>query len=293
MPMKHIALIITCAILCSACQQKMYFPDRVNSPGFREGGEAKLNLSLKMVNYDDSIAKRNIERINPAVEVAYAVTDHIGIIGSWTTTQNLFIKEDTSTDRSYSYWDRYYRNVFGGNFNGQRFDIGAGYFTTFDSRGLFELYAGYGNGSMQRVSLLTPHNNYTARYHRYFAQWGLGFSTNNVSFMSGFRMAVNRFYEFNGATDDLQYRILRTPVGADSRSVTDANFTLIEPYINFEGGYRFVKINVQVGGSGNLSANSVSGDFPMYIHIGLTFRYAPRYFPLGPFLPPRGKRHAE
>jgi hypothetical protein len=252
--------------------QRMYFPDRVNTPGFRHGGEAKLSISVKPQSdevHPDSLGQSG--SISPALDLAYSPITHLGIIASYRSVNSRYIDEDFSS----SHTSLYNNDVMGGMFKGKRFELGAGYYMQVANRGFFEVYGGYGQGDISRRGRYNTQFNFSSKYHRFFLQPAIGFRTNNVSLSGGIRFAMNKYYSFSAADTSLSYDIVQGDVNGE---VTKINFTLLEPFVNFEVGYRFIKFNVQVGASTPLSKATVSGVFPGYVHVGFVFHYDEHYF---------------
>jgi hypothetical protein len=254
--------------LCS-CQQKMYFPDRANTPGLIEAYEGKATFSIKPQTNDlgdiDSGRSSNGAILSPSFDIAFAPANHFGIIASYRSTLNRYIKEESSTIFTE-------KNV-GGKFSGHRFEIGAGYFNTFGSRGKVEVYGGYANGVLKRRGIRRLNYDYDTRYHRYFVQPAIGFGTNRFSFTAGIRFALHKYYDFKALNDPtLKYYI------AGDINVENGLFPFVEPFVNFEFGSEYIKFNAQVGfGSQMTQDNRVSGTAPMYVSLGVVGHYAPRF----------------
>src|SRR5215217_4254258 len=125
-------LLVTALLGMASCQQRMYFPERANSPGLREGGEAKLTLSLKPHSANDIDSGQRGNAVSFAADLAFAPVNHLLVFGSYRSINHRVIREDNGD------------NVFGGDFSGHRWEGGLGYFTTFDRLGKFEVLVGYG-----------------------------------------------------------------------------------------------------------------------------------------------------
>lgn len=253
----------------SSCQQRLYFPDRANTPGLTHALEGKATFSLKPQGNDaDSGQTENIT-CGVGIDLAFSPIKNFGITGSYRKINNRKIEEGQPTglfDNSH--------NTMGGIFNGERWEIGAGYYDVFGKIGKVEVYGGYGNGSLQRRGVESPQYNYDTRYHRFFIQPAMGFSKSNFfSFTAGLRFAFMKFYDFRAADPDLRYNI-----GKSEQDVTAVVFPFLEPFVNFEGGYKYIKGNVQFGATKQLINANVSGNFPVYVSIGLIFHFDPEFF---------------
>lgn len=246
----------------TACQQRMYFPDRANTPGLREGLEGKLTLAFKphAANSIDSVQQGNM--LSFGADLAFSPVNHLGIIASYRSINHRVIREDQD--------DRY---VFGGDFTGHRWEGGLGYFNTFGRLGKVEVYAGYGRGIIRRYSNNSPERDYTSRYNRYFIQPAVGFGNHKVSVTGGFRVAYQRFYDFESRDADLRYNIMRNSEGDIEREA----IAFIEPFINAELGWKYIKYNMQAGCSGQVLGGNISGALPVYLSFEIVFNVAPSY----------------
>jgi len=263
-------LLVVLVIFFSACDRRMYFPERANTPGFTGKNELKATVSAKaQSNYKDSSVTRGSE-FSPAVDVAYSFTDHFAVIASYRGITNRYVEPASG----------WFINNVGGTFNGYRFDVGAGYFSTLGNKGKVEVFGGYGYGQLSRNCDYTP-NNFTTHYNRIFVQPAMGFGTDIFTLMGGIRLTGQNFYSFQGVDSNLRYTIASndgTPAGDVSKQV----FFWIEPFVNMEVGYKYAKFNAQVGFSYQLTKGDITGGIPAYISVGGTFYYAPRFFKTRP-----------
>lgn len=248
----------------SSCQQKMYFPDRANAPGLTQALEAKATFSIKPQANENSEENSSV---GTSIDLAFSPVSHLGIIASYRWINDRVIDEDDGG----GFWGI---EQIGGRFNGKRWELGLGYYDTIGTKGFGEIYAGYGNGSLNRIGTESPQYNYDTRYNRFFIQPGLGFKIGNFFTLSGgFRTAFLTFYDFRSPDPQLKYEI-----GNSGRDITSPIYVFFEPYFNFEGGYKFFKGNVQVGVANQINNAKIAGNFPVYISLGMTFHFLPEYF---------------
>jgi hypothetical protein len=253
-------------MLLASCQQRMYFPERANTPGLTEALEGKATISFKpQGNEIDSGYSGGI--LSPAVDLAFAPVNNFGIIASYRSTINRNIEEGQNILGV--------SETMGGNFNGHRFEFGAGYFSTFGRRSKFEVYGGYGNGFLKRRGSDRPEYDYDTRYYRFFIQPAVGFGTDRVSFTAGARFAIQKFYGFKGHNDP---ELINSITGSYG-NVERITFPFFEPFVNFEVGAPYLKFNVQMGcGTQMGDSHRISGTAPFYISFGLVGHIAPRFF---------------
>lgn len=256
-------------LLLSSCSERLYFPDRANSPGLTEEHQFKGTLSFKpQINEQDNGATRGAAA-SFAADVAFAPVEHLGLIASYRNINNRFTGNGSSDlDASY----------YGGRFFGNRVEFGAGYWDKFSRHGRFELYAGYGNGSLQRRSYdpFLAIKNFDTRYHRFFLQPAVGIGNHIISVMGGMRFAFQKYYNFESPYEPtLRYHVLNGSMG--ELNVEREIVGFIEPYVNMEVGYKFIRFNYQLGFSGQYIGARVAGEFPVYMSLGMTIDLAPSY----------------
>ena len=110
----------------SSCQQKMYFPDRANTPGLTKALEGKATFSIKPQTNHNSNENSSV---GTSIDLAFSPVQHFGIIGSYRWINDRVISENDDVFSS-----------IGGRFNGKRWELGAGYYDNIGSRGFGELY---------------------------------------------------------------------------------------------------------------------------------------------------------
>lgn len=262
-------LLLLVTVCMASCQQRLYFPDRANTPGLTHAMEGKATISLKpQANEYDSTKSESVN-FGTGIDLAFSPIQHLGLIASYRWITDRRIEENQSYDLFSES-----KKTIGGVFNGKRWEIGAGYYDTFGTRGKVELYGGYGNGSLQRRGKELPEYDYDTRYHRFFLQPAAGFGLSKFfSFTGGIRFAFMKFYDFQSANPDLQYHI-----GKSKQDVTGTVFTFVEPFVNFEGGYKFLKGNIQVGASRQLIHTNIAGNLPVYISLGIVLHFDEAFF---------------
>ncbi len=166
-------LFVIILVVATSCAP-MYVPSVRNTPLFRGAGEFQGSAYLTT---------------GVAVQGAYALTDNLGIIGSYS-----FLSENAKDPQNTS--ENYTRK-------NKHFEGGLGYFNATRSRRI-ELYVGYGSGESTtngQYSFFFPTFGQqelivTGKFRRYFIQPSIG--TNNRGFNLAFtpRFSMVDFYEF-------------------------------------------------------------------------------------------------
>lgn len=257
---------VVCLLSLNACRQVLYFPDRANTPALSKALEAKATISIKPQSNDRDTSLGKKGGVGTSIDLAFSPLKHIGIIGSYRWINNRIIHDQTDVLLTGS-------QIVGGLFNGKRWELGGGYYNVIKNKGIIELYGGYGNGSLNCRNAVYSDYNYDTRYYRFFIQPAMGMKVGDIfSFTGGFKLAFLRFYDFNSTNPDLRYDI-----GNSQQDITKPTFTFLEPFLNFECGYKYFKGNVQVGASKQLSQSNIVGDFPVYISFGMTFMFSPGF----------------
>lgn len=265
----YILSFIILSLTLGSCQQRLYFPDRANTPGLIEPMEGKAALSFKpQANGTDSLDYMG-SPVSIAGDLAFSPVNHLGLIASYRSTINRIVEEDNA------FWVN--GDQLGSIYNGHRLEIGAGYYDVIGHRGKVEVYAGYGNGRLQREGKLTPELDFRIRYHRFFVQPAIGFGNDKISFTGGFRIAIHKFYDFRSYDPTLKYHIGREP-----QDVTSVLYPFWEPFVNFEVGHPYLKFNVQTGLSKQLAGSHITGNAPFFISFGLVGHFAPRFLKNAP-----------
>lgn len=168
-------LILLVALISSSCAP-MYIPNTRNAPLFRGQGQFQ----------GSAILTTGVE-----VQGAYALTDHLGIIGSYSLlSENRNDPQNTAT--TFKRKNNYY-------------EAGLGWYNSTRSRRV-ELYAGYGQGESTTtgqyifLGLGQQEVIVTGNFKKYFIQPSIG--TNNRGFNLSFtpRISFVDFYEFTTGT---------------------------------------------------------------------------------------------
>ncbi len=230
----------------------------------KEAGEVKLISSVKIQN--QSVAPGL--GLSPSFDLAVSPVNHLGIIVSFRNT-NKYADDES--------WD-----LFGAgssqdsiHYSGNRLEFGAGYYTTFGSKGIFELYGGGAFGNIDRDNLRNLGGNYKAKYYRVFIQPAVGFNSKDiVEINGGIRFAYHKYTSFNSPDPDMRYQFTND----EKADIERLNFIFIEPFVNFNFGYKYIKFNLQPGFTADVTSPYLSNNLCFYLSMGLTLQIAPRFW---------------
>lgn len=264
------AALLGC-MLCSSCsvRHRLYFPNRINSPGLSVAQEARFSAAIKPHNSEHSLFPGNLSL---SIDGAFAPVNHFGIIASYRGVNGKKLR-----DEEYAYagsWQEEKDSAVQAIYTGSRWEGGAGYFTAFGRVGRAELYAGYGAGTLNREATQSrSYNDFTARYHRFFIQPAGGVGTRKFSGMAGFRLMVQQVTAFKSAGNpQLPYTIYD---GDGPRGITGQPAGLLEPFIQAEPGGRVLKASFQFSTGVWLFGPRINADIPWHFSMGISVRLKP------------------
>lgn len=217
--MRHISFICTTTLFLFFCScSPNYIPNKVNSPLLEGKGDLRAIASVGTTGVDP--------------QVAYAITNHIGIVANGSF---LDWKEGDNTHFS--------SNRFG--------EAGAGYYTRLANILILEAYGGAGYGKLTLKSeSYTEYNNFT----RYFIQPAIGISTRFFSTSVAGRFVLN----------NIRYR---SSLGG-SGTFTGMHF---DPALTLSFGTHYIKSFTQIGASLPLYKDAIDYYyFPLILTTGIS-----------------------
>lgn len=260
--MKSNVCIALLAVAAVSCKTPMYFPDRVNAPGFSEKYQGFVNFSMQPQTSPEEGPTGKAASFS--TDLGFSITDNIAVIGSYRDLNDNAEKEkDNNVNR------------VGGIFNGTRREIGLGYYRG-NKKGLnFEAFAGLGKGDIRRTSPLTPHLNFNSDYSTWFLQTAVGQNWDYFRILFGAKYFSNRYYGFTATEPNLRYSLIG-PTGS-GKGVTDQTFAYISPFLNVEAGYKFFMFSWQMGATAQVAGDATHQN-PFYMTLGMTFRLGPEMF---------------
>ena len=266
---RRASVALAAVFTLTGCTQRLYFPDRANTPGLSEALEGKITASWKgQATSTDGLGTERGAGSSFALDAAFAPINHLGITASYrglndrvVGSEKVFLPNDESVYRTALY-------------QGYRWDGAVGYFNTFDRLGRYEIYAGGGAGELRRRGATEAQYDYTTRYMRYYVQPAVGIGNQVIVLMGGVRILAQRYNSFS-APDPQRVRYVTDALG--ERSIVGQAIVCAEPFINGEVGYRFLKFNLQIGSSLKLAGPRVMGAIPVYGCAGITLHFAPSF----------------
>ncbi len=206
-----------------------YIPNMVNSPLLSNKGEFQANAATGTSNLD--------------VQLAYAITDNIGIIAN-----------SSFADQTEDSTDNFHKHMI--------LEGGIGYYDKIGKIGRYELYGGYGSGWIEgRYRDIFGFDDISkARFNRFFLQPGIGIATGiyDGSFSSRFAL------------------VQMNPEGTNFKSGDYQAF--MEPVFTSKIGYKYLKFVFQFGFSVPLGEKELTFDYqPLIMNFGVNLNLGRLY----------------
>ncbi len=226
--------------LCQSCRTA-YTPNALNVPLMQERGEIKLMVSPN--NYQG----------------AYAVTDNIAIIANGRVATST-----TSTSVNGTASDSF-------DAKNSVFEAGIGYYGH-TGRGF--TYEVYGGGGVTQVGFHgtgpSVGKNYDVSGMKFFVQPNIGFTSQGFDIAFSTRLSG---LQFGTATGNYS---LAEQKANELDKLGAATHLFLEPAITLRGGYKYVKLQLQLGGSFKLTQAVIPYN-GLIGNVGLVFDFAQWY----------------
>lgn len=270
--LKTLPSILFLSILLSSCTQRIYFPDKVVTPGLTAQFETKVNLSFRMHNsYSPTNDSTSSLKFSPSIDLAFSPLNHLGVFGSYKTLLNKYFRETDIFDPK----NLDNTKTFGGTFNDRILEFGIGYFNKLGKKAKFEIYAGYGTGNLKRTGPLFSQFDFTSKYHRFFIQPAAGIDFKHVSLMGGVKITNQKHDNFNSPI----VPDLRLQLGLNGSDILKENFWLVQPFVTVEVGWEYLKFNAQIGIGTSSNETQIYSNRPIgYFSIGLVGQLNPGFW---------------
>lgn len=240
--MKKIFIHIVFLVAMTSCTHYYYIPQTQNVPLFREKNEYRATVSMG----------GGVEISTIDIQAAYSFTDKFAL-------QTNLMFANGGGDKNYGDWGK-----------GNYIDAAFGYFKPLRGHGVFEIYAGLGTSNQHHQYSLYGESadlSFTKVYIQ--PSIGLTFSGFDVALTSGFS---------NINFNKINYQISK--YSGDYSSVElisrNKNSFLFEPSLTIRGGWKYVKLQLQLGLSQNLSNSNLAFETSK-INAGVTFAFGKRF----------------
>lgn len=230
-------LIIVSAWLFTRCTPIYYASNAHNVPLLKEKHEVKVSAGLTVTE----------DLAGPDVQAAYAVTENTGII-----TNATYLKGGSGSHEG----------------DGYLVEIGAGYFKPIGSHLVAEVYGGGGFAKITNDRNYAP---YSIKFVKPFLQPAFGFTCKYFDLALSPKIALVHYNE----PFILNYEI-QTDANGDiiySNMEEKQTFFAFEPGITARGGWKYIKLQLQVIGS----IQEIPYAQNLSINMSLSLNLAPRF----------------
>lgn len=239
--------IIIGSILMVSCTHYYYVPPTQNVPLFKEKNEVRVNANVS-----------NDIGTGTDIQAAYAFSKQFALMANYSTVK------DEAEDA---------------NGKGSYFDMAIGYYKPIQKHFVFEVYGGIGKSNQ--------HHQYTNETYQYYEASKGG--TSELSFIKvfiqpAFGITSNAFdVAVALPLSNVSFRNIKngTTAGSTNDQMLKAisankNSLLFEPSLTVRGGWKYLKIQLQVLASKKLNDPELSF-FDYRSSVGLSFAFAERF----------------
>ncbi|HMP31397.1 MAG TPA: hypothetical protein PKD85_17475 [Saprospiraceae bacterium] len=224
--MKYLSILLL-YIISSSCA--VYAPNSLNVTGFSDRGQIALSANAG-------------NGIN--LQAAYALTNNIGAMVNYMNTNQIVESDGVKRDGS-----------------GNLLEAGLGYFKNTKDNFRMEVFAGYGQGSVNITKTNADTRNFSTNANRLFLQPSIGYAHTNFEVFFSTRLANVNFNSINTTY---------TPQDLEADSfvkIDEQAWLFLEPAVTLRAGIRNVKLQLQVGRSIKLKSDKLGYDSGL-VNIG-------------------------
>lgn len=243
---KPIMTVLFLTVLLSSCSHYYYVANVQNVPLFKEKNELRLSGT-----YGEGDETRCLE-----IQTAYSVTDNIGVMADFMSASG----GDISS-----------KNYGKGNY----FEGAIGYYRPTGKYGVIEIYTGLGGSNQHHEYSSTDYNDYHGSsdlsFIKFFVQPSFGLTFNALEIALSTRAGSLSYYNINNKISGDVNRYY------DLNTVANKNHFILEPAATLRAGWKYVKVQAQVGYAGIVNRPGLDFGEEWHITIGLNIALAKRY----------------
>ena len=241
--MRILTLILAASCLfLSSCSRYYYKPNAINTPMFTDGMQAHI-AGAASIGGDDE------DRTTFAdLQASFSPIKHLGIIGNYSTYN--YSPYSPATTPAHAY-------IIEGGLGGYYASGGK------KVKLVVELYGGLGKGELK--------SDVDLDLTRYFIQPGIGMRSPWVDAVFNLRLAMLKYSNLDDNGRGIGYLQDQNLVNTMyARGITNSTYTFVEPAFTIRGGYKFVKVQIQLVGS--VPFESVAWNYdPIRFTVGVHF----------------------
>ena len=200
-----------------------YIPNMANTPLFSEKGDLQANLAGGVSGTD--------------VQLAYAVTDHVGLMANGSFSDRT---SDTTND--------FHKHTL--------LEFAGGYYDRVGGHGRYEIFGGFGTGRIEGYWEDSPLDDPVsdARFLKLFIQPAVGLTS-----------------DFADASVGSRLLLVRTDYNEDDPDAEAKIHPFFEPFITARLGFKYVKVVSQLGLSVPIREDLPFDYQPLIFNVGLHF----------------------
>nr|WP_294905500.1 hypothetical protein [uncultured Lacibacter sp.] len=243
----QLSAIIICSCLLISCTHYYYVPPTQNIPLFKEKNEIRVNANIS-----------NDIGTGTDIQVAYAFSKQFAVMANYSTVKD---------------------EVDDANGKGNYFDMAIGYYKPIQKHFVFEVYGGIGKSNQSHQYADETYQYYEGSkggtselsFIKAFIQPSFGITTNGFDAAVALPLSNVSFGKIKnnttaGSTDDQMLKAIST----------NKNAVFFEPSFTIRGGWKYLKIQLQVLASKKLNDPELSF-FDYRSSVGLSFAFAERF----------------
>lgn len=237
----QVMVVLPAIFLLASCSTQMYVSNAVNAPLLKEKNEVQVSLTQN------------------DLQAAVGLGSNFGVMANG-----------------------FYRNYKGDNnyeHGGMLGEAAIGYFQNLPANFVFETFVGGGGGNVHKRQEFTDMNdtryvaNFRANAVKGFIQPDFGFKSRFFDAVISSRFSVVKYTSFspgNYPLEELQNDYL------DANNLTGPVFMFAEPALTLRAGFKYVKLQAQMGLTINVSGNNIRHD-DNFSSLGIVFNLARWY----------------
>jgi hypothetical protein len=242
------AILVTSCIFLTSCSRYYYKPNAINQPLFTGGMQGHVAAVASLGGEDD-------DRTTFAdLQASFSPVKHLGLMGNYSTYTYIPASPSTKDARAHL--------IEGG--------IGGYYpFGGKKVKMVVELYGGMGSGRLR--------SDVDLDLKRYFIQPGIGMRSPWVDVAFALRIAMLKYSNLDDNGLGIGYLQDQNLVNTlTARGITNGTYTFVEPGLTVRGGYKFVKVQLQLVLSTPYQSVSWNYD-PVRFTAGVHFKYCAQH----------------
>ena len=226
--MHRLACLYLVCLLSTGCTRYYYRPNAVEAPLFTGGGQAHFDLAGSTGNFYDQTNGGNTydgSTTTFAAQAAYSPINHLAAFFSYSSLAYRTANPDNAGNVDAN--AHLLEGAIGGYYaKGRKFKMVA------------DLYVGYGGGPIR--------SDVDMHLSRFFVQPGIGVTSPYFDAAFNLRISAVNFSRFNANGHDSTYLQNNNLIDGLGTRIDQRGYAFAEPCFTVRGGYKFLKIQMQI-----------------------------------------------